>query len=274
MLMKIKTYHADAFTSKPFAGNPAAVCFSDQKLEADLMHAIARENNLPMTAFLTEKGSDEHGAGFSLRWFSPAGEASLCGHATLASGHILFETGKLDAGLTARFDTRAGLLTARKKDRRVEMDFPAFPHEKIGLDQIPENILTALGQDPVNAAFSEGSYLIELAGEEQVRNTRPDFDLLLKEAPVIITGRGSGEYDFVSRFFAPSHGENEDSVTGSAHCKLAPYWSEKLGKTEFFAWQASARGGELHLRLESDRLILGGEAVTIMEGELLIRHNR
>lgn len=254
-------YQADAFTSRPFSGNPAAVCLPEQALDDQIMQAIAAESNLPMTAFLEEKGND-----FSLRWFNPFAEADLCGHATLASAHILFETGKLQEDGTARFHTRGGLLTAVKKDGRIVMDFPSFTVESSGVDTIPENIIAAFKLKPVNAAFSQGWHIIELESGEAVRNARPDFSLLKEEAPLIITGRDNGKYDFISRFFAPSHGNDEDPVTGSAHCRLAPYWSEKLGRNEFLAYQASSRGGELHVELDNDRVKLGGQAVTVLEG--------
>ena len=261
--MKIKVYQVDAFASKPFSGNPAAVCLLEEALSPGIMQAIAAENNLPMTAFLLENGD-----GFSLSWFNPRGEAALCGHATLASAHVLFETGRLTAGVHARFHTRAGLLSAEKKKEQIELDFPLFEHEQVLAGEIPGNISTALGQPSRNAAVSEGWYIIELESGEAVRNTRPDFSLLKNEKPVIITGKDSGKYDFISRFFAPSHGEDEDPVTGSAHCRLAPYWQEKLHKNEFFAFQASPRGGELYVKLEDGRVKLGGQAVTIMEGHL------
>lgn len=261
--MKINIYQVDAFASRPFAGNPAAVCLLEEPLDEQTMHAIADEKNLPMTAFL-ERTED----GFSLRWFSSSGEAALCGHATLASAHVLFETGELQEGDDARFHTRAGLLTAQKQNDRILLDFPAFTVEQTSVAQLPEKITAAMKQVPVNAAFSEGWHLLELESEAAVRNARPDFDLLREEHPLIITARGNGNYDFVSRFFAFSHGAGEDPVTGSAHCRLAPYWSQKLGRNEFLAYQASERGGELYVKLENDRVKLGGQAVTVMEGFL------
>ena len=259
-------YQVDAFTAKPFSGNPAAVCLPGQALSEESMQAIAAETNLPMTAFIEERED-----GFSLRWFNPIAEADLCGHATLASAHILFETGRLPEQAAARFHTRGGLLTALKKEGRIELDFPAFPVESAGPGKLSGNIAAALRLNPFNAAFSQGWHLMELESEEAVRNARPDFGLLKEEHPVIITSRGEGKYDFISRFFAPSYGNDEDPVTGSAHCRLAPYWSEKLGKNEFLAYQASSRGGELYVKLENGRVKLGGQAVTVLEGHFKIQ---
>lgn len=204
-----------------------------------------------------------------MRWFTPAAEVDLCGHATLASAHVLWEHGSLRPGEQARFHTRSGLLTAEKNGAFIELDFPAKPEERT---EPPADLVRALGVRAVYAGRSHYDYLVEVDSEEEVRNCSPDFGLL-KNVPVrgtIVTSRaGSGEFDFVSRFFAPKVGVNEDPVTGSAHCCLAPFWGARLGRSEMVAYQASARGGVVRVRLAANRVKLGGEAVTVFRGELL-----
>lgn len=226
------------------------------------MQRVASEMNLSETAFLHPI---QHG--YSLRWFTPSVEVDLCGHATLASAHVLWQDGHVSADRQAAFDTRSGWLTARRNGNWIEMDFPAKGEQPA---EPPVNLLAALGAQAVYVGRNEFDYLVEVESEDILRSLRPDY-ASLKTLPVrgvIVTSR-SCEYDFVSRFFAPGSGVDEDPVTGSAHCALAPYWAPKLGKTELRAFQASSRGGFVRLRLEGDRVILAGNAVTVLRGELL-----
>jgi PhzF family phenazine biosynthesis protein len=252
----------DAFTNKPFAGNPAAVCVLPAPREDAWMRNVAREMNLSETAFLYPMDS-----GFNLRWFTPAIEVALCGHATLASAHVLWQDGHLPQGQIARFHTRSGLLTAVQNNGAIEMDFPATPNEPA---EAPPHLVQALGLNPVYVGRNKFDYLVEADSEATLRALSPDHSLLRKLGVrgVIVTAEGS-EYDFVSRFFAPGSGIDEDPVTGSAHCALGPYWAGKLGKTQFRAFQASPRGGEVGVRLEGARAILSGQAVTVMHGDLV-----
>ncbi|TLN23695.1 PhzF family phenazine biosynthesis protein, partial [bacterium] len=255
--MKRFLYQVDAFTATPFKGNPAAVCLLPEPMPDEWMMAVAREMNLSETAFLLPEAD-----GYRLRWFTPLVEVSLCGHATLASAHVLWESGLLPTNDEARFNTRSGLLTALKRDTWIEMDFPVRP---VATEAAPAGLLEALGVEAVRVSRGDNTYIVEVASEAEVRGAVPDF-AALRELPlraVGLTGRASlPGYDFISRFFAPSMGINEDPVTGSLHCRLAPYWSRLLGKDEFVAYQASARGGELRLRLEGERVKISGQAVT------------
>jgi PhzF family phenazine biosynthesis protein len=257
-------YQVDAFTSQPFAGNPAAVCILPAPATEAWMHDVAREMNLSETAFLVPLGD-----GFNLRWFTPAIEVELCGHATLASAHILWETGALGPDEQARFHTLSGLLTAERHGEWIELDFPAKPEEPA----TPwDELVRGLGITPRYVGKSHFDYLVEADSEQTLRSLEPDFTLLkrAKARGVIVTARAeSPEFDFVSRFFAPSVGVDEDAVTGSAHCVLGPFWAKHLGKTDFVAYQASARGGVVKVRLVGDRVKLGGQAVTVMRGELV-----
>ncbi len=253
----------DAFTNRPFAGNPAAVCVLPAAPEERWMRDVAREMNLSETAFLVP--CDD---GYRLRWFTPAVEVDLCGHATLASAHVLWEDGHLPPGAQARFHTRSGLLLAGRSGEWIELDFPAKPEQPASP---PPGLLEALGAAPVYVGRNQFDYIIEAASEEEVRKMRPDFSALarVEARGVIVTARAAtAAFDFVSRFFAPAVGVNEDPVTGSAHCCLAPYWSARLGKTEMTACQASARGGILRVRVSGDRVIIAGQAVTVLRGEL------
>jgi PhzF family phenazine biosynthesis protein len=255
----------DAFTTEPFAGNPAAVCILAEPRPDAWMRDVAREMNLSETAFLHPEDG-----GYRLRWFTPAVEVDLCGHATLASAHVLWEDGHLAAGEQARFHTRSGLLLADRRGEWIELDFPAKTAE---IAEAPPGLLAALGVQAVSVSRNQFDYLVEVASEEEVRSAAPDFSALKKvEARgVIVTARAAGAgVDFVSRFFAPAVGVDEDPVTGSAHCALGPYWAARLGKTEFTAYQASARGGVIRLKVMGDRVIIGGQAVTVMRGELLV----
>ena len=261
--MGIAIFQVDAFTDKPFAGNPAAVCLLSQPRSAGWMQNVAQEMNLSETAFLHQQ---EHG--FDLRWFTPAVEVDLCGHATLASAHVLWESGQLSAGEAARFHTRSGLLTAERKGERIELNFPATPESP---SDVPPGLSEALGVRFKYVGKSKYDYLVEVDAEAVVRNLKPDLALLrtLSIRGIMVTSVAASEYDFVSRFFAPGAGVDEDPVTGSAHCCLGPYWSRQLGKKELLAYQASARGGVVRVRVAGERVYLGGQAVTVLRGELI-----
>jgi PhzF family phenazine biosynthesis protein len=262
--MALPIIQVNAFTADPFSGNPAAVCLLTQTRDAQWMQKVAREMNLAETAFV-----GAHDDGFELRWFTPAVEVDLCGHATLASAHVLWETGRLAATDTARFHTRSGLLTAARRGDWIELDFPSTPDEPA---QAPPALIAALGISPRYTGRSKFDYLLELDSEQAVKDVRPDYSGLSKipTRGVIVTSRSEkDDFDFVSRFFAPAVGIDEDPVTGSAHCCLAPFWSQRLGKYEFLARQVSSRGGLLKVRLADDRVHIGGQAVTVWRGELL-----
>jgi predicted PhzF superfamily epimerase YddE/YHI9 len=265
--MKQSIIQVDAFTDKPFAGNPAAVCVMDEPRDEAWMQNVAREMNLSETAFL-HRADD---GGFNLRWFTPAVEVELCGHATLASAHALWETGKLRPGEPARFHTKSGLLTCRKLDDGwIAMDFPSRPVARI---DPPQGLFESLNATPTFVGRSRLDVLVELPDETAVRALRPDMRKLsqTKARGVIATARASTRpYDFVSRFFAPQSGVDEDPVTGSAHCALAPYWREILGKDKMLAYQASPRGGVVRVELRDDRVLLSGQAVTVLRGELVL----
>jgi predicted PhzF superfamily epimerase YddE/YHI9 len=261
--MPVRIVQVDAFASRPFAGNPAAVCVLPNAPTETWMREVAREMNLSETAYLFPQDG-----GYNLRWFTPAVEVGLCGHATLASAHVLWEDGHLPAGAQARFHSRSGLLLADRRGDWIELDFPATittPADP------PPHLLEALGASASYVGKNKFDYLVEVESEEKLRALTPDFTALRKlpVRGIIVTARSdSAEYDFVSRFFAPAAGVDEDPVTGSAHCALGPYWSQRLGKSEFTAYQASARGGVVSVRLQGDRAILGGQAVTVLRGEL------
>jgi predicted PhzF superfamily epimerase YddE/YHI9 len=258
-------YQVDAFTARPFAGNPAAVCLLDRPRADAWIQDVAAEMNLSETAFL-ERRAD----GWGLRWFTPAVEVDLCGHATLASAHVLWESGAAqDGGEALRFHTRSGLLVARRRGAEIELDFPALP---VAAAASP-GLAAALGAELRWCGRNQLDLLVELASERDVRALAPDFPRLKVATPpgrgVIVTARSEApECDFVSRFFAPAVGIDEDPVTGAAHCALGPYWSAKLGKSELRAYQASARGGWLGVRVAGDRVYLTGRAVTVLRGEL------
>ncbi|HEX4955521.1 MAG TPA: PhzF family phenazine biosynthesis protein [Thermoanaerobaculia bacterium] len=257
----------DAFTDQPFAGNPAAVCFLDGPRPDEWLAAVAREMNLSETAFLLPEGD-----GWLLRWFTPAVEVKLCGHATLASAHALWGTGRLRPEETARFHTLSGLLTARRRGEEIELDFPC--HDVQPAEPSP-GLTEALGltSPPCCVGRYGEDFLLELESEAAVLALAPDFRRLGALEPrvrgVSVTARASRpDADCVSRFFAPAAGVDEDPVTGSAHCGIGPYWLEKLGKDSVRAYQASARGGWLTIRREADRCLLAGRAVTVLSGRL------
>ena len=262
--MALGIVQVDAFTSKPFSGNPAAVCVLPGERSAAWMQDVAREMNLSETAFLLPRED-----GFGLRWFTPAVEVDLCGHATLAGAHVLWETGRLGPAEEARFHTRSGLLTAVRRGDWIELDFPATPDAPA---TAPPGLVEALGVEPRYVGKGRFDFLVELADEQAVRGLRPDFGRLraVPARGVIVTApSASAEWDFVSRFFAPACGVDEDPVTGSAHCCLAPFWSHRLGKSRLAARQLSARGGVLRVELAGDRVRIQGQAVTVLRGELL-----
>ena len=262
--MGIAITQVDAFTSRPFAGNPAAVCILSETPAERWMRDVAREMNLSETAFLVPKDGE-----YNLRWFTPAVEVALCGHATLASAHVLWEDGHLAAGTQARFHTKSGLLTASRQGEWIEMDFPA--KEETAAEP-PAELAAALGLRPVYVGRNQFDYLVEVESAAALRDAKPDHGVLRKlpVRGVIVTARSDEpEFDFISRFFAPGAGVDEDPVTGSAHTCLGPYWSKRLGKTEFNAYQASARGGVVRVRCGGDRVYLSGQAVTVMRGELI-----
>ncbi len=253
----------DAFTAEPFHGNPAAVCFLDRPVAPEWMQRVAAELNVSETAFLLPRVD-----GWMLRWFTPTIEVALCGHATLASAHALWESRRAEWDEVIRFHTVfSGVLTCLRRDRHIEMDFPARPAQPA---PVPEGLEQALGIRPIWVGRTEYDYLCELTDEESVRSLQPDHAALgrLPVRGVLVTAPGSGDFDCVSRFFAPGSGVAEDPVTGSAHCSLAPFWAARFGRNELRGWQASARGGEVRMRLEGDRVYLGGQAVTVWTGEL------
>ena len=254
--MKIKQYQVDAFASRAFEGNPAAVCPLESWLDDSLLQSIAEENNLSETAFFVVADK-----GFTLRWFTPIKEVDLCGHATLAAAHVLFEI----LGCSRRtitFETRSGELFVEKKEDRLEMNFPARTPTPCGFSEILEK---GLGRRPIEVLAAD-DYLAVFDSEATVRAITPDHPLLarLDLRGVIVTAPGT-DVDFVSRFFAPKYGIPEDPVTGSAHCALAPYWADKLGKNILSARQVSKRGGNITCEVKADRVLLSGSAVTVME---------
>lgn len=264
-MAKIPLFQVDSFTKEKFKGNPAGVCMTETALSEIQMQNIAMEMNLSETAFLFPESD-----GYRLRWFTPEAEVKLCGHATLASTHILFENNYLSKDKIANFYTLSGLLTAKMSDGLIELDFPAKLEEPVF--DFPE-IEGIIKQKPVYLGKNEFDYLVEVESEEMVRLLEIDIQKL-KSLPVrglIVTAKSSDpSIDFVSRFFAPAVGVNEDPVTGSAHCCLAPYWMKKSGKTEFNAYQASKRGGFLKLRVEGNRVKIMGNAVTVFGTELTL----
>jgi len=263
--MPLTFWQVDAFTDRPFAGNPAAVCVLPAPRDERWMQDLARENNLSETAYLVRRDD----GGFDLRWFTPALEVDLCGHATLASAHVLWEQGFLPPAEQARFHSKSGLLTARKDRDWIELDFPAHTPAPI---EAPAEVIEALGATPVEVVRNRFDLLAQLESEAVVRELAPDLRVLKQAAMrgVIVTARATTQpYDFVSRFFAPAAGVDEDPVTGSSFCLLTPYWTPKLGKDELLSYQASARGGIVRSRLRGDRVLIAGKAVTVLKMELV-----
>ncbi|MCD8742064.1 PhzF family phenazine biosynthesis protein [Mucilaginibacter roseus] len=261
--MKLLIYQVDAFTDQLFGGNPAAICPLDEWLPDELMQKIAVENNLAETAFFVRTDF-----GYKLRWFTPEYEIDLCGHATLASAHIIFtELGYTND--TIYFETvKAGTLVVKKDGDKYSMDFPSRPAEPA---ELPDGLIEALGMNAPLDVFRGRDYMLVYESEYDIRAASPDFAKLAKvpTVGVIITAPGI-EVDFVSRFFAPAASINEDPVTGSAHCNLIPYWADKLGKDDLHAYQLSARKGELWCKLNGDRVLMAGKAVTFLKGEIYL----
>jgi PhzF family phenazine biosynthesis protein len=263
-MSSVRCWQVDAFTDRPFGGNPAAVCWLQSEAETAWMQAVAGEMNLSETAFV--RPLDE---GYELRWFTPTMEVDLCGHATLATAHALWSDKIVPADRPLHFRTRSGILTCKRTGALIELNFPATPPAPLPpSDQLRD----VLGVKVIDVGSSRFYQLAVLETAQAVRTVQPDF-ARMKELPtlgVIVTATSDDPaFDMVSRFFAPAMGVDEDPVCGSAHCCLAPYWGARLGKTELRAYQASARGGVLHLRLEGDRVALIGQAVTVWRGELL-----
>lgn len=264
MAAGLRLWQVDAFAGKPFSGNPAAVVLLPRSRPASWMRAVAAEMNLSETAFLLRRGD-----GFSLRWFTPAVEVPLCGHATLASAHVLFEEGCLRSASVAKFYTRSGPLTARRVSGWLELDFPALPQEPA---KGPAGLERALGAKPVYVAKTPGNCLVEVRSEAVLRALEPDFKALAALPPssfIVTAPSDSKRFDFVSRCFAPAEGIDEDPVTGSAHCCLGPFWGKRLGKSRLVAYQASCRGGVVRMELKGPRVLLRGKAVTVLRGALV-----
>lgn len=256
----------DAFTSAPFGGNPAGVCLLPGDRDPNWMQLVAREMNLAETAFLRPRGDGS----YDLRWFTPAVEVELCGHATLASAHLLYQDGHIAKDAVARFHTLSGLLTARLQENdAIELDFPAAAPD---LFTPPNSLAEALGAAPVAVSKNRMDWLVELESDATVRQLQPNLERIaaLPARGVIVTARSDDPaYDFVSRFFGPAVGVPEDPVTGSAHCGLAPYWGARLGRSTMVGYQASVRGGVVGVELAGDRVRLRGHAVTVLRGNLL-----
>jgi PhzF family phenazine biosynthesis protein len=257
-------YVVDAFTNQPFLGNPAAVCLSENPCDETWMRNVAREMNLAETAF-----AHPIDGGYSLRWLTPKVEVDLCGHATLATAHVLWQTGKLRSDEAARFHTRSGWLICRQNHGWIEMDFPALATE---FCEAPNGLATAIHAEPQSFHRTSMDYLVEIASAGQLRELVIDMNAvaLFPVRGLIVTAKSDvPEYDFISRFFAPACGVNEDPVTGSAHCALGPYWSKKLGKTSLVAYQASERGGIVRMKTLEDRVLLEGQAVLMSKVEFV-----
>lgn len=266
----IPCWQVDAFTNRPFGGNPAAVCWLESEADAAWMQSVAAEMNLSETAFVRPLNGD-----FELRWFTPTVEVDLCGHATLATAHAMWSSGRVEPTRVLKFHTRSGLLTCTRTadapsgEPFLELDFPATPPMSIAT---PPELAEALGVTPLEVGQTRFDYLVRLESEAAVRQVRPDYTRLraIPVRGVIVTAPSDDPaYDCASRFFAPAVGVDEDPVCGSAHCALAPYWGERLGKQDLMAHQVSAREGILRLRRRGERVLLGGQAVTVWRGELL-----
>jgi len=259
----VPIFAVDAFTDRPFRGNPAAVCLLPGPRDDRWLQDVGAEMNLSETAFLLPEGD-----GFRLRWFTPAVEVDLCGHATLASAHVLWQEGRAERGSAIRFHTRSGVLTAAPRGEAIALDFPATPPTPA---DPPAGVTGALGLTPRFVGRTRFDYLVEADTADAVRQLRPDFRRLREVGVrgIIVTARSDDPaFDFVSRFFAPGAGIDEDPVTGSAHCSLGPFWAGRLGRTELTGYQASARGGVVRVEVGGERVTLIGQAVTVWRGAL------
>ncbi|MBN2325257.1 MAG: PhzF family phenazine biosynthesis protein [Spirochaetes bacterium] len=259
----MKLFGVDAFTEVPFRGNPACVCILDEERPDGWKQSVASEINLSETAFLRNRG-----ASWGLRWFTPQVEVDLCGHATLASAHVLWETDIVKKTKVIAFETRSGSLGATKNGEWIELDFPQEPPQTAAAC---DKLMAALGIEALLVGKNRFDYIVEIDSEEKLKTLAPDFAMLkeVRTRGVIVTSRSAGgRYDFVSRFFAPAVGVNEDPVTGSSHYCLGPYWKEKTGLETLTAYQASSRGGLLKLRVSGGRVFISGKAVTVWRGEI------
>ncbi len=260
--MKLTIYQVDAFTNKLFGGNPAAVIPLEKWIDDELMQQIGMENNLAETAFFVPKRDD-----YEIRWFTPELEIDLCGHATLASAYVLYKM----LGCTKRtitFHSKSGPLYISQNDEVLNLDFPSWTPERI--TEYPEELISSLGNPEIAGVYKNRDFLVELTNEEALRKLRPDFTMMKKAGSMVIVTAPGKEVDFVSRFFAPTAGIDEDPVTGSAHSQLIPFWSYKLGKDKMVAKQLSRRGGDIYCEQKGDRVIMGGECVFYMKGEIEI----
>jgi PhzF family phenazine biosynthesis protein len=263
--MKLTLYQLDAFTDQVFGGNPAAVIPLKKWIPDVLMQQLALENNLSETVFFVP--SDKKGVDYDIRWFTPEVEINLCGHATLASAFVIFNILK-EKKKSVSFNSKSGILIIKKKKQVLEMDFPSWKPEKI--NDYPDDLITSLGNPEIVAVYKSRDYLVEFTTEDAVKKIQPDFTLMKKTGEkVIITAPGK-EVDFVSRFFAPTAGVDEDPVTGSAHSQLIPFWSEKLGKEKMRAKQLSKRGGDIYCEQRGERVMIGGQCVFYMQGKVSI----
>lgn len=260
--MNLPIYQVDAFTSKLFSGNPAAVCPLKKWLPGSLMQNIAAENNLAETAFIIRKGKE-----FDIRWFTPALEVDLCGHATLAAAHVLFNHRDYKKDKIV-FNSKSGKLFVSRAGDMLSLNFPA---DNIKKSALPKGMATALNTAPIECYKGKTDWMLVFPSQKEIEKLHPDFHLLAKVGArgVIVTAKGK-TVDFVSRFFAPQSGIDEDPVTGSAHTSLTPYWSQRLNKNELTAQQLSARKGELHCRIEGNRVHISGKAVTYLVGEIVV----
>lgn len=261
--MKLTIYQVDAFTDKLFGGNPAAVIPLDSWLDAQLMQQIAMENNLSETVFIVKSGNNDFD--YEIRWFTPELEINLCGHATLASAYVLFNILNFSKP-EIRFSSLSGILKVTQEDDLICMDFPSWMPER--LDIYPDELFWILDNAEIVGVYKHRDLLVELMSEDAVKNCNPDFSLMKKHIDKMIITAPGKKVDFVSRFFAPGSGIDEDPVTGSAHSQLIPFWAEKLGKNHLHALQLSKRGGELWCELKGDRVIMKGKAVFFMKGEM------
>ncbi len=263
--MKLTLYQVDAFTNKLFGGNPAAVIPLKKWLSTELMQQLAMENNLSETVFFVT--SKDKGVDYDIRWFTPGLEINLCGHATMASAWVIFEILK-EKRKKIVFNSKSGLLTVNRKKDILEMNFPSWKPER--MDEYPAELLASLGHPEITGVYKHRDYLVELLNEDAIKKCQPDFTLMKKTGEkVIITAPGK-EVDFVSRFFAPTAGIDEDPVTGSAHSQLIPFWSYKLGMEKMMARQLSKRGGNIYCEQKGERVIMGGDCVFYMKGEIEI----
>jgi PhzF family phenazine biosynthesis protein len=263
--MRVPIWQVDAFADRPFRGNPAAVCLLEQERDPAWMQSVAAEMNLSETAFVRPIRD-----GFELRWFTPTIEVELCGHATLASAFTLWEANLAGAAEPIHFHTRSGVLTASRDGATILLDFPAAPANEC---PAPSGLLESLNLSAGFVGKTKSETYLVLAPSASVRSLRPDFAKLTQvpiQSVIVTAPSDDPRFDFISRFFAPNAGINEDPVTGSAHCCLAPFWARRLNKSKMVGFQASARGGVVHVRLDGDRVELGGQAVLVLKGELAV----